>query len=78
MFLNRGGVGSGGGPPDLVKALDLVMNSANALMLWLVPSSSERARVWEALDRMGWCWVYLGHSLMIWLRVSRVSILQGQ
>ena len=61
-----------------MKALDFAMKSARASMPWVVPSSSERARAWEALVSMLRCLVYLGHSLMIWLRVSRMLLSHGQ
>ena len=66
------------GSPVLVKALDFARNSARASMPWVVPSSLESARPREAFVRMLWCWVYLGHSLMMWLRVSRIMLSHGQ
>ena len=50
-FSNRGGVALGVGSPVLVKALDFARNSARASMPWVVPSSSESARLREAFVR---------------------------
>lgn len=63
--------------PVLVKALDLAMNSARAVIPFGVPRISSSMMYLEALVSMYWYWVYLGHSLRIWFLVSRVELLQG-
>ena len=73
-----GGGGLVGIDPVLVKAGDILRNSERASIPSLVPRSSGRERILEALSRMFRCWLYLGHSVMIWFLSSRVTLSQGQ
>jgi hypothetical protein len=63
--------------PVLENAPDLVRNSESAAIPTLVPSRGI-CRELDAWTRMLRWLLYLGHSLMMWFLVSRISLLQGQ
>ena len=72
-----GGGGFVGIDPVLVKAGAFLRNSDSASIPSLVPRSSGRERILEAFFRMFRCWLYLGHSVMMWFLSSRVTLSQG-
>ena len=49
-----------------------------AAIPFLVPSRVERSRCLEPLVRISRCWLYLGHSLRMWLLDSLAELSHGQ
>ena len=64
--------------PSLVKVLDLLMNSASAVMPSFEPRRTDRVRDLEAFSRMLRCWEYLVQSWRMWFLVSIVSSSSSQ
>ena len=64
--------------PSLVKALDLLINSARAAMPSFVPRRTDRVRDLEAFSRILRCWEYLVQSRRMWFLVSIVSSSSSQ
>ena len=64
--------------PSLVKVLDLLMNSASAVMPSFEPRRTDRVRDLEAFSRMLQCWEYLVQSWRMWFLVSIVSSSSSQ
>jgi hypothetical protein len=77
-FTNWGWVGLVGVVPVLENAPDLARNSESAAIPSLVPSRVGMCRELDAWTRMLRWLLYLGHSLMMWFLVSRISLSQGQ
>ena len=63
--------------PVLVKAVDFCRNSASAAIPSLEPRISGMAMSLDAALSIFRCCVYLGHSLKMWVLVSRVSSSHG-
>ena len=64
--------------PVLVKAPDFSKNSVRTTIPFLLPSRVGRSRCLEPLVRISRCWLYLGHSLRMWLLDSLAELSHGQ